>query len=188
MGPSLCSIFMVACQTQLPSTRGGWGLVGLVCSNEPSAAAQKKGPRKSCVPGGLRTQHLSGSDWTSRGGHPCRRIVSVSRNAGIMNPKRAASLHAGGPTLRGPQGLRCRELPDADPSTWITPWAARIWNLPIPVKADFLLCKRLCKRGQAPFVRSTPRAVPVKGACPLSPLPKGTVPFSLTRKSGQSPD
>jgi hypothetical protein len=28
------------------------------------------------------------------------------------------------------------------------------------------------KRGQAPFVRSTRRAVPAKGACPLFPLYK----------------
>ena len=68
------------------------------CLTGAFASRAKKGPRKCRVPGGLRTQYFSGSDWTLRNrcGSP------AARRAFVVCPKRAAGFHASGRTLRGP--------------------------------------------------------------------------------------
>jgi len=66
-------------------------------------SARKKSPRKRHVPGGRRTRHISGSDWTLRNRRGLSRPPPVGRSA--VCPKRAAGLRASGRALRGPQGI-----------------------------------------------------------------------------------
>ncbi len=79
----------------------------------------KKGPRKGQVPGGRRTLHFSGSDWTPRrgcrGGPPLR---WGSRAAcPDVHEAHRRGFRADGRALRGPQGrpLCVRPPPDAGP-------------------------------------------------------------------------
>ena len=75
----------------------------------------KKGPRKSCVPGGQRTRNRSGSDWTLR--HLRRPRFRSGCRVGRWSkcPKRAACIHASGKALRGPQNSRRRGNPRCRP-------------------------------------------------------------------------
>ena len=77
--------------------------------------AQKKGPRKGCVPGGRRTRHFSGSDWTLPYRGIAARFCRLPRRAFSMCPKRAARFRADGHTLRGPQERPVPAVPRCGP-------------------------------------------------------------------------
>ena len=83
-------------------------------------SAQKKGPRKGCVPGGQRTTTLSGSDWTAR-----QTIwfgverLPVRRSRATLYPKRTAGFHANGVRFVVRRNAARGVIPGADPSTWI---------------------------------------------------------------------
>ncbi len=93
----------VRAQSSVPRT---CGLRVVPLSPAAPATAQKKGPRKSCVLGGRRTRHRSGSDWTLRRPGSCVGMGFVGRSS--IGSKRAACILARGIAPRGPQSRRRR--------------------------------------------------------------------------------
>jgi hypothetical protein len=70
-------------------------------SLEISTTAQKKGPRKGCVPGGQRTATLSGSDWTLVSPAVRSQAIKHGRDRSCIRSVPPASMPTG--PLRGPQ-------------------------------------------------------------------------------------